>query len=196
MSDPEDEGLAERPPEMATRPGPRPQPAATEADPRSFNPGTLLAGRFGIVRFVARGGMGGVDKAEYVGLDELVALKTIRRELASEPKALDRIKTEIHLARKVTNPTSVASTTSSPSWVEAGSAKPSSSRWSCSAARRWRSTWSVREGSICQEALPLVREVAQALGAAHRAGVIHRDFKSSNVVLVPAPEEARGCGRW
>ncbi len=50
-----------------------------------------------------------------------------------------------------------------------------------------------RQGRLgLPEALPLVRQVAQALGAAHRAGVIHRDFKSSNVVLVPAPEEPRG----
>jgi hypothetical protein len=64
MAGPEDEGLAERPQERATRPGPTPQPAATEAGPPSFGPGTLLAGRFCIVRFVARGGMGEVYEAE------------------------------------------------------------------------------------------------------------------------------------
>jgi len=36
------------------------------------------------------------------------------------------------------------------------------------------------------EALPVVEQVASALAAAHRVGVIHRDLKSANVMLVPA----------
>src|SRR5262249_17648030 len=43
-----------------------------------------------------------------------------------------------------------------------------------------------RRGPISTvEALPLARPMAEAPGAAHRASVVHRDFKSANVVLVP-----------
>ena len=39
---------------------------------------------------------------------------------------------------------------------------------------------------LTAQALPLVRQMAAGLEAAERAGVVHRDFKSGNVMLVPA----------
>jgi serine/threonine protein kinase len=36
-----------------------------------------------------------------------------------------------------------------------------------------------------EDALPLVAQMAAALQAAHEAGVVHRDFKSANVMLIP-----------
>ena len=41
------------------------------------------------------------------------------------------------------------------------------------------------------EALPLVQQMASALAAAHAAGIVHRDFKPGNVVLVGLPGQQR-----
>jgi serine/threonine protein kinase len=137
--------------------------------------------------------MGEVYEAEDLELDERVALKTIRRELASEPRALDRFKTEIHLARKVTHPNvcRIYDVFREPSQGGVGDETP----FLTMELLRGQTLAEhlERQGRLgLPEALPLVRQVAQALEADHRAGVIHRDFKSSNIVLVPAPEEPRG----
>src|SRR5439155_4055735 len=69
-----------------------------------FSEGRLLAGRFRIERFIARGGMGDVFEAEDLELHERVALKTVRPEIAGSAHAMERFKREIQLARKVTHP--------------------------------------------------------------------------------------------
>ena len=66
--------------------------------------GEVLAGRFQIVRFIARGGMGEVYEAEDQVLRERVALKTIRPDVAGDERAMERFLREVHLARSVTHP--------------------------------------------------------------------------------------------
>ena len=67
--------------------------------------GEILAERFRVVRFLARGGMGEVYEAEDLELQERVALKMIRPEIATwYPNCLPRFKREVLLAKRVTHP--------------------------------------------------------------------------------------------
>ena len=154
-------------------------PPAAAARPPALAPDTVLAERFRIVRFIARGGMGEVYEAEDRVLGERVALKTIRADVADDERAMERFLREVHLSRRVTHPNvcrifdvfhhgSLAFLTMELLPGE-------------TLAERIEKRGRLAPG----EALPLIEAMAAALGAAHDAGIIHRDFKSGNVMLVP-----------
>ena len=157
-------------------------------------PGAALGERYQIVRMIARGGMGEVYEAFDRELGERVALKTIRSELAASPGSAERFRREVQLARRVTHPNVSR-------LFDLGSAEgPQGPIFFLtmelldgeSLADRIR-----RAGPLdAAAALPIVRQVAAGLDAAHRAGVVHRDFKSGNVMLVggeSAGEAARAA---
>ena len=136
-----------------------------------------LAGRYEIVALLGSGGMGTVYQARDMTLDEMVALKVLREELADDPVMLNRFRREVKLARKVTHP-NVART------FDIGEHGP-----------RMFLTMELIQGTPLSAVttpgvpLPMARivELANAicagLGAAHAAGVVHRDLKPENILL-------------
>ena len=161
----------------------------------SLEPGRTLAGRFRVLRFIARGGMGEVYEAEDLELGERVALKTVRPEIAADPQALERFKTEVHLARKVTHPSACRIFDvfhDRPGAGEPGAGEVTFLTMELLGGETLMERLA-RSGRLSEaEALPLVEQMAGALEAAHRAGVVHRDFKSANVMLVPQGPGAPG----
>ncbi|MEQ1352980.1 MAG: protein kinase [Candidatus Acidiferrum sp.] len=161
----------------------------------AFTRTQILAGRFRILRFVARGGMGEVYEAEDLELNERVALKTVRFEMAEDERAVERFKREIQLARKVTH-ASVCRTYDV--FRHADGESESGGRETLVVSMEFlRGTTLSQEirsqGRLTPEfALPIVEQMAAGLEAAHAAGVIHRDFKSANVILVPSPGSPGG----
>jgi tetratricopeptide (TPR) repeat protein len=153
--------------------------------PASFAPNDVVAGRYRIVRFVAKGGMGEVYEAEDFDLGERVALKTVRPEVASQPGVVERFKREIQLARKVSHP-SVCRTFDLGHHQAAGGEDVLFLTMEYLEGETL--SHRLRAGGRLSpaQALPVVRQMAAALQAAHDAGIVHRDFKSSNVLLVPA----------
>src|ERR1700690_323482 len=155
----------------------------------SFVKGELLAGRFRIVRFVARGGMGEVYEAEDTELSENVALKTIRFDMATQDRSAERFKREIQLARKVTHP-NVCRTFDVFRHIDTRADGRTNETMFVSMELLAGETLGERirhAGRMSvEEALPLVEQMAAGLDSAHRVGVVHRDFKSSNVILVPS----------
>ncbi len=164
--------------------------------PPSFSPGDLLADRFRITRFIARGGMGGVYEAEEVELRERVALKSIRTELLLDPHAVDRFRREVHLAKKVTHP-NVCRIFDLFRHQVAGPGGTKSSHSLLLVAMELLQGETLAERlqrqlrMPIQDALPLAQQMAAGLGAAHEAGVLHRDFKPGNIILIDCEKGTR-----
>jgi len=167
--------LADVPTPDVPIPGVPPSPRLHEGD--------LLSGRFRIVHFIAAGGMGEVYEAEDLELRERVALKTIRHDVLNRPDALTRFKREIHFARKVTHPNVCRVFDLFRHTLPQGEEIVFVSMELLSGmtlSRRLREHG--RMGLV--EAQSFALQMAAALSAAHDAGIVHRDFKPGNVMLV------------
>ncbi|HEV2423784.1 MAG TPA: tetratricopeptide repeat protein [Terriglobia bacterium] len=155
--------------------------------PPTFSPDQVICGRFQVVRFLGRGGMGEVYEARDLHLRERVALKTVRPEIASDPKALARFNEEIRIARRVTHPNVCRIYDLEQCQLSTGGAGGPVSFLTMELLEGETLAERLKRGGRMgiEEAVPLARQMAEGLAAAHRAGIIHRDFKPGNVMLVP-----------
>ena len=160
-----------------------------------FRAGTLLLGRFRIVRLLGAGGMGEVYEAEDQELREQIALKTIRLRHSQDLSMIDRLRKEVQLGRRIGHPNvcrlfdvfrvSVPPAPDRPA-VECAIVTMELLRGSTLSDRIRR------EGGMSpDEALPLAQQIAEGFQAAHEAGVVHRDLKSANVFLARAGGSVR-----
>ena len=143
--------------------------------------GEVIGGRFVIVRFLGKGGMGEVYEASDEELQgKHVAIKTMRPEIVFDATMRERFEREVLVAREITHrnvcPTYNLFRMDGPRgpihFLEMKLLRGES------LAARLK-----RVGKMPEAALSLARQLAEGLDAAHSAGVIHRDFKPGNVML-------------
>ena len=154
----------------------------------AFYAGETLAARYRIRRFIAVGGMGEIYEAEDLELGEPIAIKAIRGELAREDH-LFWLKREVQAMRRVQHPNVcrvfdlVQSKTVDGRNIVFLTMELLEGETLSDKLRR--------DGPMTErQALPLLRQMVAALSAAHKAGVVHRDFKCGNVMVVPRPDGA------
>jgi serine/threonine protein kinase len=154
------------------------------------SPGDVLCGRFRILRAIGEGGMGHVFEALDNELAVHVALKVIRPEIASSPEVLARFRQEVRLARQITHPNVCRTFDLERDTRIIDSARGTKQEIVFLTMEflegETLATKVKRDGPISlDEALEISRQIADALHAAHLLGIIHRDMKPANVVLVP-----------
>ena len=135
-----------------------------------------LNGQYEIEREIGRGGMGVVYLARDLRLDRMVAIKTLPPSLQNDPTVRERFLREARTAARLNHPNIVpihrADEAGGQVFFVMGFVDGDSL-----AARIASGPMSPRD------ALPILRDVVQALGYAHKHGVIHRDVKTENILL-------------
>src|SRR3954467_375056 len=146
--------------------------------------GGRLGGRYELTARIATGGMGQVWQARDTVLDRDVAVKVLRSEYTGDPTFLARFRSEAQLAARLLHP-NIATL------FDYGEVPPADPRGEHLAYLvmelvRGESLSGLlhREHRLSADrTLDILRQSAAGLGAAHAAGVVHRDVKPGNVLL-------------
>ena len=145
--------------------------------PDGLLPGVLFARRYQVIEELGTGGMGRVFRVLDRKLDEEIALKLIRPEIASDRAAVARFATELKLARQVVH-RNVARMFDlneegrvpfiTMEYVRGENLK-----------RLIRKVGRLSPG----QAIPVACQICDGLDEAHRLGIVHRDLKPQNVMI-------------
>jgi len=139
--------------------------------------GLELAGRYRIGRVLARGGMGVVYEAEHLALKREVALKTLRPDLLHDREAVARFVREARAAASIGHSGTVQVFDLA---TDRGITFLSMERL----RGEELSARMARLGALpIKSAVTIGAELAEAMGAAHARGVVHRDLTPRNVFL-------------
>jgi serine/threonine-protein kinase len=148
--------------------------------------GAQFAGRYEILGTLGKGGMGAVYRARDKQLDDTVALKVLRSELLQVDRSLlDRFKQEIKLARKITH----RNVLRTHDFGEADGVPYIS--------MEYLEGVTLKDLVKSKGALPLgvglriAKQMCQGLEAAHQQGVVHRDIKPQNMLIIPETGELK-----
>jgi diguanylate cyclase (GGDEF)-like protein len=157
------------------------EPGAAPAASPSLEPGTTLGGMYQILHEISRGAMGVVYRAEDLGLGRPVALKTLRHDLARDRNFVERFRIEAstlaairheHLVQVYSFGTDGDDVFFVMELVEG---EPLEDRVEMARHERKFMPYELVEQVIAQ--------IADALDAMHKAGVLHRDVKPANILL-------------
>jgi len=137
----------------------------------------VLSQRYDVLAEAGHGSMGSVYKARDRETGEIVALKLLKPEIASDQAMMDRFKNELLFARKITHKNvcrvyefnrlgGVAYT--SMEFVEGDSLRSVLNRFG---------------GLPVRKAIDLAQQICSGLQEAHAQGIVHRDLKPENVMI-------------
>ena len=141
------------------------------------SPPPQITARYEVLEELGRGGMGIVYKARDHETSELVALKVLKPEIASDQAVMERFKNELRLSRRITHRNVCriyefnrieGTAYISMEFVDGESLRIILQRFG---------TLSVRKG------IQIIQQVCAGLREAHQQGIVHRDLKPENVMV-------------
>ncbi len=157
-----------------------------EEQPPAADPllGMVVAGRYRIRRQLGAGGMGVVYEVEHIDIGKLLAMKLLTGELGTSADVVRRFKREALAASKLHSPNAVQvfdfGVTGGLTYLVMELVQGET------LTRLLR-----REGPMKSARLAkIVIQICNALSEAHRKGIVHRDVKPDNVMILRTPDGA------
>jgi hypothetical protein len=139
--------------------------------------GSIFGGRYRILSELGSGGMGVVYKAHDLELGDLVALKMLKPGMVADDEQLDRLKSEIRLARRITHPNVLRTfdfgEVDGRAYISMEYVRGLTLRYLLNETRRMPYSAGLR----------IARQLCAGLAAAHEVGILHRDIKPENLIL-------------
>lgn len=150
-------------------------------------PGEHL-GPYRLLRPIGSGGMGQVFAAVHERMDQAVALKLLSPEAAEDPQLVARFIQEAHALARLAHPGVVR--VLGCDRLADGTVYIAMEHLEGLSLRAWMQG---RSGAVALgAALPIARQIADAMVAVHAASIVHRDLKPENVFLCPEEDTAPG----
>jgi serine/threonine-protein kinase len=148
-----------------------------QAPVHELTTGTTFAGRYQIIEELGKGGMGKVYRVLDKKLNEEVALKLIKPEIASDRETIERFSNELKLARRISH----RNVGRMYELMEAEGMHFITMEYVPGQDLRGliRQTGQLTTG----KAVSIARQVCEGLSEAHGLGVVHRDLKPGNILI-------------
>jgi len=151
--------------------------ATLQTPSKGLERGQTFARRFEIIEEIGQGGMGTVYKAYDSKIREVVALKLLKPEIASDLEVIERFRNEIKLARQVAHRHVCRMYDLGEEWLTIYISMEYVPGEDLKSFIR-------RSGHLNEaKAIGLAKQIAEGLAEAHRLGVVHRDLKPQNVMI-------------
>lgn len=156
-----------------------PQDGARLTEPLEWSEGTVIRGKYRIVAKIGEGGMGAVYKAMHMHFNEACALKVMAPNLANDAGLVKRFGREAIIARKLRHINAVKVE----DFDETEDGRPFIVMEYIE-GQSLKSLMTAAGPLPVARACSIIKQAAAALDAAHQLGLIHRDIKPDNIVLV------------
>jgi serine/threonine protein kinase len=140
--------------------------------------GTVISGRYRVIELLAMGGVGAVYLAEHVHMQKHVAVKVLHPDTQGLPDLVPRFEREAVAGAHIQHPNVAAAT-------DFGELEDGSFFLVLEYVRGTTLREIIRRGPVpAARVIRIGRQIAAALGAAHAMGIVHRDVKPRNVMLI------------
>ncbi|MFB0565873.1 MAG: protein kinase [Candidatus Aminicenantaceae bacterium] len=148
-----------------------------ETPKEELTTGSTLGGRYQIIEELGKGGMGRVYKAHDTEINEKIAIKLIKPEIAVDKKAIERFRNELKFTRKIRHKNVCQ-------MYDLGKHEGAHYITMEYVPGEDLKNTIRRVGPVgAGKALSIARQVCEGLDEAHRLGVVHRDLKPQNIMV-------------